>query len=1421
MSNDIEIVGASTNNLKSVDVVLPLHKATMVVGVSGSGKSSLLADTLAAETNARMRRFLGVHQPHLSEEDVPAFLGPLPPGVHFAQAAFRASRRTTVATSTGLLALIRHYFTKYAEPWADEIEETVPIASPRSYAGWIERHYAGELIVWTIVERWRRNDGTRAIARLRRHGLKVATLSSETDSPARQARGREIPVEGFRPLPENSRHLIEAVVGRAQIAGKHTELKAILERAFNIGGDVVVEFLDGQHLPRQLQTERGVQLDSAMHRVHPDVLEPFLAPTDALLSFNSTYISGSGACNACDGLGKARTVSVDALATRPTRSMHEGAFSLWTEKNYRYVNIQHDTIEGLRGMREFSPDTPWSLLSANAQRLILFGSGSEVVADVDRHTRKKTSIPRRFPGFVPEILRRAGGKGHASRLAAMVTEGPCTECRGTRWSREARALRLGQWHVQDLLKLPFYQLRELSKLQGSIETSLPRASRKLAKQLHAAASAFVATGLGHISGERGMTSLSEGESRRSRLAALLRTRGGGLTLMLDEPARGLHEEDVGHLCVALASLKRRHTLVINEHRTSLARFVDQVLELGPGPGNRGGQIVHQGAPKQLISHSSEALARRPRLPVSSKDARLTIVGAEIHTLSNVTCSFPLGRLVAITGVSGSGKSSFIRGILIPALAREIPDRVDCEGFAWTGGSWSAVEGASPISSVLALEPRTPTTQRRSTVATLLGVSDLLREVFGRSRVAKKLGLQPTDFGWNAGQGRCRMCLGLGEVEDGGSWVACPHCGGRRFGEEVLSVRLHGHSVADVLELPIEELLVHPLTDELALNPLLELLIDLDLGYLTLGRRLDRISGGEHQRIRIAQTLAERKRNGLLLVLDEPSAGLHPEDVSRLLRVLDRVVAGGSNTVVVVEHNVELIRASDWVVDFGPGGGPEGGRIVGQGQPDQVEDLDTPTGRVLSGRPANSRSLDNAAIRPVSVLRGGNVQATAGTARQWLKRLIGEDVSAEAFDPVDFDGFAVGLEKLGTVPRPYEIGGLDTEIARLLLEPPANPSEELKRLAQVWMATPKAHLVIHPLLEEIRVWGPHIPASVLRTVRERLSRMGLVCPPDASTSSGVTAVRAKGNRFQLSQPTLPESLQRLSDALSLGGGYVELIDEQQRILGTIRTRHVDLESTTPAVAPISPGSANLSRSHPAGSCPSCDGSGCVQTVDQSLIIARPTTHPLDDGFLSPQALRVLRGVRRNSLLPFLKRMISEGLWPANRSFSRLEPEERSILMHGFWARTGHGSFLKNSRAKSEDVRSWLRWDGLIQAVRREAGRSPDSAWRQHLERSEKAINCPLCQGTGLQLHTRAIKLGRRSWFEWVRTGTVKELAQALRQADSPNQRSQRTKARILHCLEPLVRMAPQARLREPLDDPDILRAVFERTIRSMTQLQVLN
>jgi excinuclease ABC A subunit len=1415
----IDIVGARTNNLRAVDVDLPLHKATMMVGVSGSGKSSLLADTLAAEANVRMRRFLGVHQPHLGDEDVPAFVGPVPACVHFSQGAFRASKRTTVATSSGLLALLRSYFRRYSKPWAEEVEDFVPHPSAASYGGWIQNHYAGQLSVWTVVERWERTDGVRAAERLRRHGIKRATVRSETDTAARAERGREVDLEHFRPLASNVKHLIEAEVGRALVSKAGDELLPLLSRAFDIGGDVIVEFSQGKELPEELHGERGVLLDSTQHWIHPKVRLPFAPPSDALLSFNSPSNPLSGACPSCQGLGRVRTVADSALVAHPERAMHEGAFSLWTEKNYRYVNIQHETVEGLRGLRGFAPDVPWKKLGEDARRLILYGSGKEAVPDIDVKTGRKVSTPRPFLGFIPTILRRAEGSGALARsLEAMTADGPCPECGGTRWSRAARALRLGQWSLPALLELIFDELEKLSAPKGKLEHGLPKEAHSLSVALHAASEAFVSAGLGHLAGERGMTTLSEGESRRSRLAALLRARGQGLGLLLDEPARGLHEEDVARLAGALAELKQRHTLIINEHRLSLASVADHVLEIGPGAGDQGGRIVNSGPPQRVFTKDWHPKIERARLPTTAHNSWLKVEGARIHTLSDVECKIPLGRLVCMTGVSGSGKSSFIRGIFLPALSQVLPGRVESDGFAWPDGAWERITGFKGIYSVLALEPRTPTAQRRSTVATLLGMAEDIRRIFGKSEEARRAGLTATDFGWNAGRGRCQTCLGLGEVEDGDRWVLCPHCGGRRFGEEALGVRVKGLNVAELLEISITKLLDHPFADLAGWRPLLEQLAALDLGYLTPGRRVDRLSGGEHQRLRVARTLGEERPDGLLLVLDEPSAGLHPKDVARLLDVLDRVVAEGRNTVVLVEHNLDLIRASDWVVDFGPGGGPAGGRVVGQGPPDKIAGRDTPTGRVLGKKNVRLSSRGGKAHDSNVKTQTVNSEDAARSGRRWLKRLLGEEASAEEVDPVDFEGLAVMFDEADAVSRPYEIGGLDVELARLLLDEPDEVSEEPKHLARLWAETPEAELRIHPLVEELRVWGEKIPSSVIRAAEHRLKHAGLKSDAPLQKEDKLAAVRATGRRFRPQDGTFDERVSSVRDALGIGGGYVELCKPGGGVLATVQTRRLDLK--IPAVAPLSPNSASLVRSHAAGRCPSCAGGGGVSVFDESFVIARRTADPASESFLHPEALNVLRGVRKSVLFPFLKRMAAEGLWPEGRSFAQLGPDERTILLHGYWRRPGPGSFLKSPKADPAEVGSWLRWDGLFRVALGEADRSKARAWVDEIRATTRRVKCPVCDGTGLQPQSRAIILGSRSFFDWVREGTVGELVKALAKLDLASKRSKMMRARVIHCLEPVSGAAPKSLLREPVGDIKLIRAVFERIVRSQTRLEVL-
>jgi excinuclease ABC A subunit len=1417
MKRKIEIIGARTNNLQSVDVDIPLSQATLIIGVSGSGKSSLLADTLATEANIRARRFLGVSQPHLTDEDVPAFIGPIPICLHFSQGAFRASSRSTVATSNGLLTILRSYFRKYAKPWIEDLKEFAPPPSADSYAGWIKNHYNGAFVVWVVLTRWERTNGLRAIERLRRNGVGSAIIRSETDTGERVEKGREVSLDKFRPLSETTKHLIEAKIGSADSRISTDNLLPLLSRAFEIGGDVVVEFAQNDYrLPRELHTERGLLLDSSEHWVHPEILLPFSPPTDALLSFNSPLGSRSGACQTCAGLGHSVSIKLDALVAHPAKSMSEGALSLWTMKNYRSVNIQHETIEGLRGIHGFAPEIPWKNLSEEAQRLILFGSGDEKVSDVDIKTRRKISSPRLFLGFIPIIIRRAAGQGTSARsLQTLIAEGLCPECTGSRWSRLARALRLGRWSLPTLLGLEFEELEKITA-RGNLDVGLPQEALSLAPILHHFSKAFILTGLGHLSGARGMSTLSEGESRRARLATLLRAPGTGLGLLLDEPARGLHEEDIGRLAAALTELKKRHTLVINEHRLSLSTVADKVIEIGPGGGLDGGRIINSGPPAKLFTPDWFPKIERPKLPTSANTPGITIREARLHTLDSVTCTIPLGRLISITGVSGSGKSTFVRGVLLPALAEAMPDKIESDGFAWPGGVWKSISGIKSIKSVIALEPRTPGGNRRSTIHTVLDLAEDLRMIFGKSVEAKRASLTPTDFGLNAGSGRCETCLGLGEVQDDDRWVRCPHCGGRRFGEEVLGIRVDGLNIADVLDLSITDLFEGSLPATEKWRPLLEQLIALDLGYLSLGRRIDRLSGGEYQRLRLARKLAQKQMEGVLLVLDEPSAGLHPKDVKRLLHAIDHVVREGRNTVVLVEHNLDLIRASDWIVDFGPGGGPSGGNIIGQGVPDEVAKENTPTGRALRGetRPYKT-TLEKTSVSRSDELISPYRDTQRG--RRSIKRLLGQEAGAEDQEPLGFEELFAEFDS-NRLLRPYEIGGLDVEIARLLLDEDDYVEPQIQSMAQTWIDDPSAELQINPMVEEIRVWGEFVPTSVVGEVRKRLKHLDLESNFDTTTDGSVAKIRVTGRRFGVNK-TLEEMVKGIRDAVGIGGGYVELRNKKSELQAVVQGRSINLDAL--AVAPLSPSSAFLVRSHPIGQCPCCEGKGSVSSFDESLVIGNPKADYAEEKFFTKEALSVFRGIRRNTFLPFFKRMAAEGLFPANEKFSEMAYRERIILLHGFWHRPGSGSFLKTPKADPAEVGSWLRWNGLFREMLAEADRSKSNEWRAKIQETIHLTNCPVCEGTGLKRYARAVFLGSKSFFELVRDSTLGELTKELRKLKLSSTRSERTRERILFCLEPANQLIPGAALRKPVTNVDLHRAVFERVVHSMTRMKVLN
>ena len=727
-SPSVDVIGADANNLQNVDVRFPLKAVSVVTGVSGSGKTSLLADTLAAEGSQRARTFLGVAQGVPTQDYVGAFVSQLPPTVLVGQRGFRPSVRTTVGTATGFLSVLRRLFLLASTPYSDRTKERVPPASPDVFARWISRHYRGTAEIWAAPVRTQRTDGIAAVKRLASHGLTQVVFRSETDAPRHRERGRVISSSGFAGVNPSVRHTIEALVATVDVVKPKTEqrLRDLLTTAFLASNGSVVVMLPAAE-DAELAGPYGSRLDSTRHRVHPGDADVFTAPSQHLLSFNAPEHQLSGACRACRGTGVSRQLRECALVAHPDRPMHGGAFAIWTSKNYKYVNIQHDTIEGLRGIRKFSPDVPWKQLPASARALVLDGSGEQLVSDRDS-TGRPYGRPRLFPGFKAVILEKSVGSTNTARaLADFVETGRCSACMGTRWSLQARALRVGGHGIADILAMTFDDIESLTAPRGALAQSVPRPAQPMVASLNRHAKAARLVGLGYLAVDRGMVDVSDGESRRIRLARVLDVGERGFCLLLDEPARGLHESDLSRLTRAFGQLHGRHTVILNSHRERLWASANWQVDMGPGAGAAGGNVVYAG-PVRRRAPSRKSL--RTPLPVTQQTPTISLLGGSVHNIRNVNCHIPLGRLTCICGVSGSGKSSFVRGILAPALLTSIPG--DSADFVLRTGKWRSVSGTRNLAEVVALDQTTPPPNRRSFVATFLGLFESIRRVFAAS-----------------------------------------------------------------------------------------------------------------------------------------------------------------------------------------------------------------------------------------------------------------------------------------------------------------------------------------------------------------------------------------------------------------------------------------------------------------------------------------------------------------------------------------------------------------------------------------------------------------------------------------------------------------------------------------------------------------
>lgn len=1404
----IQIVGADANNLQDVDVAFPLGSISMVVGVSGSGKSSLLRNVLALEGNQRLKEFLGVSQDHLGLPMNRAFVDALPATLHVGQRAFRASSRTTVATASSLLSLLRHLFVQWSKP-VSQVSGTVESPTAERYAQWLMQHHQGKITIWAIPLSFVTNDGIAIAANLAQMGFETATVRSESDSPKQWELGREVCLKPFKPFSKHSRHLVEVLVGKLDLSKRTSKnekkLFELLELAFHAGeGRVFVETHKSHS--KDLNGIRGVGLDSRSHWVTPSDPRVYRPADIHLLSFNAPEHEASGACPSCKGLGTSAKVDISQLIVNPEKSMHEGACALWTTKNYKFINIQHDTIEGLRGIADFDPDKPWTALSEGARNLVLYGSGMQLVADVDPRTKRQMSKPRAYPGLIPAIMKHVTkGTKTAERLAFLISYDCCESCGGSRWSHAARALNLGDHSITHLLDINFAELAELCAESGSFMKALPEGAKPYLDQLRRLSQSLVGVGLAHLNGARGMREISEGESRRIRLAAAFDGRHQGLGLLLDEPARGLHDEDVMALAETLKTLRGQHTLIINDHRQRLAVGVDHFVELGPAGGPEGGKVNYQGTVPQSWWEVPEELQRQ-QLQVEEQTPHLSIYGACRHNLRNQDVSLPLGRLICITGLSGSGKSSFVHGVLKPALQN--PQNPDLQG-------WRKIEGHQQVKQVISLDQGTPPANRRSLVATSLDIAKDLRNHYASLPESTKHNLEAKDFGLNSGSGRCPECLGIGETQDGLQWVTCASCGGLRFLSLILSIYDHSMNIAQLLDRSIEALLQDLPPALVRHYDLLQSIYQLGLGHLALGRRVDTLSGGEIQRLRIAKQLNYQKGKSSLFLLDEPASGLHKNDVANLLQAVDYVVANGKNTVILVEHNLSMVSASDWVVEFGPGSGPNGGVVVATGPPQKIAQTETATGRMLKSLHGIKAVRNQKTAQPQPVENQLGIAHAAATLR-WLRRLLGHDVAtvsdsshgSAATPTIIFEYAKIQEQQL------IQYGGLDRHLLSFALENHMRTSDEFSfdNFLNLWSKTPEAKLLIQPLLQDIYIWGQELPHSLVKDRLTYLKKQDYEIFLDIN----YLEARATSNDFQCTTgATHYQRKQCLEKALASGAGYVELRDKG-KCIGKYATRFVDLRKGLVSPLAISP--YDFLPKGDRGKCPACKGSGKQIAWDLNLIFADRSCSILEKGLYGSSATEILKGVHRNVLTPFFKMMIKEGLWPADDSCSKWTQDQWDLVLYGFWSRPGLGSFLKSNKVNSNEVSSWLRWDGLYSHLHQNLERA-DQSWAKDLQATRKDINCPVCDGLGLQGYVDMLSLGDRSYSDWIRYGTVAELHHWL--GHSPlTGRQQKNALRLKTIMEQLMQKGfGDTEIFKPAPKP-VYDALVPSVVKAFTHMPVI-
>ncbi len=921
--DQIIIRGARQHNLKNVDVAVPRNRLVVITGLSGSGKSTLAFDTLYAEGQRRYVESLSTYARQFLERmekpDVDTIEG-LSPAIAIEQKTAGHNPRSTVGTVTEIYDYLRLLFARVGIPHCYRCQRPITSQSIDQIVDQVLSLPRGTriLILAPVVSR-QKGSHERLFKRLIKEGFARVRVD-----------GALYDIEEVPPLAKNVKHDIQVVVDRLQIKETlNSRLADSLELALAQSGGVVIVDVIGKEAI--LFSEKAACL-------HCGISYPEMTP--ASFSFNSPQ----GACPNCDGLGTITEFDPNLIIPNPDLSLREGAVAPWANRNSVYFAEFLDSLT-----RHFGVDiyTPFKELPESFKEVLLFGSGDETIPFHFERNNRRYTYQKPFEGIIPNLQRRfLETDSHQMReeIQQYMNFQACPQCQGTRLKPESRSVRLGGKTISEVTALSVLNAKAFF-LELSLSGKRRLIAQRILKEIGDRLGFLESVGLGYLTLDRSANTLSGGESQRIRLATQIGSKLTGVLYVLDEPSIGLHQKDNRRLLETLKTMRDLgNTVLVVEHDEETIRQADHVIDMGPGAGLHGGQVVFSGTPQSLAKDPNSLTGqylsgvKKIEVPPSRRKGHgthLVIQGATENNLNHLTVAFPLGCLICVTGVSGSGKSTLV----LETLHRVLSQRLYRARIR--AGACEGIQGIEHVDKVIHIDQspigRTP----RSNPGTYTGVFTFIRELFSKVPDSRARGYRPGRFSFNVKGGRCEACAGDGIIKIEmhflpDIYVPCDVCRGKRYNRETLEIRYKGKNIADVLEMTVNQALGF-FKNIAAIRSKLQTLVDVGLGYIHLGQPATTLSGGEAQRVKLARELSKRGTGKTVYFLDEPTTGLHMDDIRKLLDVLNRLVEAG-NTVIVIEHNLDVIKTADHIIDLGPEGGDAGGRVVGCGTPEHIAAL---------------------------------------------------------------------------------------------------------------------------------------------------------------------------------------------------------------------------------------------------------------------------------------------------------------------------------------------------------------------------------------------------------------------------------------------------------------------------------------------------